>query len=531
MRAMFPLGLTLTWNRALTAFFLAVAIAWAATRLLHGPWSLVAIGVVALLVLSVVLVTWRGAALSLLLWGRIARRRVKATAADVAAIDHRLRWTTTSVGIRADGYDLVAVVAVDGPSHAPSVLDHHQVKSAATLPVDVVADALRQFDVKLSAIDIVSVGHRRAPAGHHHHSDTYTTVVGDHSAVGERRTWCVLRLNTFDNAAAVASRDSVAATLAACAQRLTAELVAHRCPARMVSTAELDDVDEALLAGVGAEAHSGWGGLSSPVGTVASYSLTPADIASATLDRLWSPDTDATATTIQLRRGPGGQVRIGAMVRYATAGPQLRPPLTGLNPLSGRHDLGLLSGLIQPAVPPVLAPQRSLADGEDLRAPIGATGIIVGTLPSGHPLLVPLQSADPTGTANVTVAGDLALLVQIAQRSAATGMRVAVVTARPAPWRDANATGLRVVRELPPELPDNGRGMMVLYDHPQAVPGPRAAVVVRAVERGTASVADVHLEQDSNTTAVIRTAEFQYRINIDVRAERSQINASGRRVA
>jgi hypothetical protein len=73
--------------------------------------------------------------------------------------------------------------------------------------------------------------------------------------------------------------------------------------------------------------------------------------------------------------------------------------------------------------------------------------------------------------------------------------------------------------------------MMVLYDHAQATAGPRAEVVVRAVDPGSASVADVHLEQDSNTTAVIRTAEFQYRIHIDVRAERSQINASGRRAA
>jgi type VII secretion protein EccE len=530
MRAMFPAGVALAWNRTLTAFVLAVAIAWASTTLLRGPWSLVAISVVALFMLAVVLVTWRGAPLSTLLWGRIGRRRVDLSN-EAVEVDHRLRWTTATSAIRGAGYDLVAVVAVDGPSHAPSVLDHHQVESAATLPVGVVADALRQYDVELSGIDIVSAGRRRAPVSHHHHSDIYTTIVGDHSAVGERRTWCVLRLNAFDNVAAVASRDSVAATLAACAQRLAIELSAHRCPARVVSSAELGDVDSALLAGIGSEVHSGWGGLSTSSAHLATYTLTPAEISSATLDRLWSPDTDATATTVQLRPAPGGEVRIGAMVRYATAGPQLRPPLTGLNPLSGRHDLGLLSGLIRPAPPPVLAPRRTLVDDEGLRAPIGATGIIVGTLPSGHPLLVPLRSANPAATSSVTVAGDLALLVQIAQRSAATGMRVAVVTARPGPWRDANNVGLRVVRQLPAELPEDGRGMMVLYDHPQAATGPRAEVVVRAVERGSASVADVHLEQDSNTTAVIRTAEFQYRVRIDVRAERSQIEAAGRRAA
>ena len=74
--------------------------------------------------------------------------------------------------------------------------------------------------------------------------------------------------------------------------------------------------------------------------------------------------------------------------------------------------------------------------------------------------------------------------------------------------------------------------MMVVYDH-FGVPSnhPSAAVTVRAVERGTASVADVHLEQDSSETAVIRTAEFRYRLHIDVSKERNDIAAASRRVA
>jgi hypothetical protein len=44
-------------------------------------------------------------------------------------------------------------------------------------------------------------------------------------------------------------------------------------------------------------------------------------------------------------------------------------------------------------------------------------------------------------------------------------------------------------------------------------------------------VADVHLEQDSNSTAVIRTAEFRYRLHIDVQSERNDIAAAARRVA
>lgn len=529
MRSMFPIGLNTGWARMVTAFLLGVAISWAATALPPGPWAVLAATAAGLPLLAAVLVNWRGAALSTLLWGRIVRRRA-AVRTPARAVDHRPAGAD-AVAIRARGHDLVAVVAVDGPSHSPSVLDHHRVQSASTLPVGVVAAALDQFDVALSGIDILSAGRRRAPANHHHYSDTYTTVVGDHSAVGQRRTWCVLRLNSFDNAAAVAARDSVAATLAACAQRLAAELTAHRCPARVVDSAELDDIDTALALGVGSGARSGWRGVETVTATLASYAVTPADISTATLDRLWSPDSEATATTVQLRRGPDGEPRIGVLVRYATAGPQLRPPLTGLNALSGRHDSGRLAGLIDPAPPPVLAPHRRLGAIEDLRAPIGATGIILGSTASGHPLLLPLESADPAGVVTVTVAGEPALLMQIAQRSAAAGLRVAVVTAQPAAWRDAAAPGLRVLAELPPELPGDGRGMMVVYDSPGTGAIPRAAVTVRSVEHGSASVADVHLEQDSATTAVIRTTEFSYRLTVDLRAERNQINASTRRAA
>ena len=119
MRAMFPMGLTLRWNRMLAAFFLAVAIAWAGTRLLRGLWSLAAVAVVTGLVLSVVLVTWRGAPLSMLAvgphWPPPRRRHGQGHrwSRPPVAVDHDLG------GNPRRGSDLVAVVAVDGPSHSP----------------------------------------------------------------------------------------------------------------------------------------------------------------------------------------------------------------------------------------------------------------------------------------------------------------------------------------------------------------------------------------------------------------------------
>jgi type VII secretion protein EccE len=529
MRTTFPVNLSLLWWRVITAFLGVVALLWVVGLLLHGP-ALIVVSVITVMVwVALWLVTWRAAPVGTLLGRRLTSRQIPAP--DSVVVEHRVRWSADTVAIRNHGDELVAVVVVDGPAFSPSVLDQHRVQSAATLPIHVVAEALRQFDVRLSGIDIVSAGRRRAPDPHHPYAATYSRVIGDHGAVGQRRTWCILRLNTRTNAGAVAARDSVAATLAVCAQRLAVELRANGGPARVADAAELDDFDTALTELKCQGARARWSGLTHSSGTVAAYWVSPADLSTATLDRLWAPDTDHTVTTIQLRPGDVGSVDVGALVAYSTPGMQKQPPATGLNPCTGRHDLGVRAAMPDPATPTLLAPHRRLRVGEELRAPIGATGIMLGVTAAHHPLLVTLTNPRPGRTSTVTVAGELALLVQIAQRMAASGFRVAVLTERPERWCDVTAAGLRVVTELPAEFDNRGRDVMVLYDQPHAGPNPDVAVVLRAIERGSASVADVHLEQDSSTTAVIRTAEFRYRAHIDVQAERNLITATTRRAA
>ena len=80
-------------------------------------------------------------------------------------------------------------------------------------------------------------------------------------------------------------------------------------------------------------------------------------------------------------------------------------------------------------------PARDLVEGERLAVAIGATGIIIGTTPTGHPLLIDV--GDPTEMATVTIAGELALTVQVALRAAATGYQVLVCTQRPQRWPEA----------------------------------------------------------------------------------------------
>ncbi|WP_179475824.1 type VII secretion protein EccE [Mycolicibacterium vinylchloridicum] len=531
MKSTFPIGLRLTWWRVILAFLFTVALLAAGTHLWHGPVALAVPITVAVLLDAALLITWRQETLAALAWGRLLRRHADPTV-NAPVSSHRPRWTTDELAIRGDDFEALAVVAVDGPSHSPSVLDQHRVHSGVLLPVEVVARAVQQFDVKLAGIDIHSVGRRRAGEDHHHYAATYSSVIADYGAVGERSTWCVLRMRSRDNAGAVAARDSVAATLAACARRLAVELGAHGCPSRLVDAAELAELDTAIAGPLARGAHAQWSALVHPAGAATNYWLSPQDITTETLDRLWAPDTDATMTSIQLRPQAGGTVSVGMLVRYCTAGLLKEPPLRGLNPLSGQQEQALRATMLEPAVPALQLPHRALSAGEKLRAPIGATGILIGTTAKHHPMLVPLGDSRPGRRASVTVAGELALLFQIARRAAATGYRVAVVSSRPEHWRAAIAPGLRVVREVPDELPDNGRAMMVVYDHLGTTGNhPTAAVTVRAVNPGTASVADVHLEQDSNGTAVIRTAEFRYRLHIDVQSERNDIAAAIRRVA
>lgn len=536
MTPMFPLGVQASWARLVTAFVAAVGVLVVITSVLAGSAALWVSIVLAALVVVVLVLTWRQEHV-LTLAVRRWRRAQKELLAVAEAADHAARWPAVAAAVRGEGDELIAVVAVDGRSHTPSVLDHNRVQSPATLPIGVVADALRQFDVTLSGIDVLSVGRRRAPNQHHPYAATYSRKVGDHGAMGTRRTVCVLRMNSHDNVDAIACRESVAATLTACAQRLAVELTAQHCPARVVDSAELADIDAMLGAGVGHPARPGWGGVHHDGGSVTTYWVSPQDISTQTLDRIWVPDCDYTTTALQLRPGPGQSTEVGMLVRYATGGPLREPPVLGLNPLSGRHDLGVRASLADAPTPVLRVPHRALASDEDLRAPIGATGVIVGSTMSGHVLLVNFADALPDGTSTVTVAGEVAQLVQLAMSHSAIGYQVFVRSSRPETWRDASGAGLHIVPGLPPKLPNNGDGVVVIYDDPRAnagssaaraAAGPRAAITVRLVPAHTASVADVHVEQDSADTCVIRTAEFTHRLNCDLSTERNLIRTQKR---
>ncbi len=182
----------------------------------------------------------------------------------IPAIDHQRRFSRNLIGLREFEGQLVAVIAVDEKADALSAGHPRETVSSVTLPVAAVAAALHQFDVRLDAIDIVSVRKRLVAE-----ADPSSPRTADEPPAGvQHGTWLVLRMDPQHNIPAVVVRDSVASTLAAAVERLADEVGRRRCAARPLTGDELADVDAAVAAVLQpSSTRPGWLTSSNPTGT------------------------------------------------------------------------------------------------------------------------------------------------------------------------------------------------------------------------------------------------------------------------
>ncbi|ORX07352.1 type VII secretion protein EccE [Mycolicibacillus trivialis] len=397
MKAQSPLGLALSWLRLVVVFLLAVAVmavvsnwpdAW---RRDIAWWS--GIGVVAAIAV-LALITFRGMPLATLIarwFGNFFRdAETELTAGRTAAIDHRHRFGHATVGVREHDGMLVAAVAVGAPGE----------NTDGALPVRAIAAGLRQFDVRLDGIDIVSVNTTAPPAV-------------ENGIEHRPTTWLVLRMDPQQNVDAVTVRDSLAATIAAAAERVAEDLGRRRLDAFPLTAAELAELDDAVLAGLqpdglvprlrfakrydgSAAAGKRAAGTKHPEGKHAegkhaetrrarsrraepvardrknpdgyatSFWVSPKDLDTETLDKVWQLDADATVLTVRLIPRHY-QVEVSAWVRYHTTERISKEQRRGLNYLIGRQLRAVTAALPVPAVQPVLTvPARALSDDDPL---------------------------------------------------------------------------------------------------------------------------------------------------------------------
>ncbi|OIN79180.1 type VII secretion protein EccE [Mycobacterium malmoense] len=388
MKAQRRFGLSLSWPRVTTVFLVDIVIMLVAS---HSPDSWqgdhhiafwVGVGLAGLVTL-LSLVTHHGltvtSGLATWLWDWSADPGATLTTGCTPALDHQRRFGRDKVGVREHEGHLVTVIAVDGgEDDAPG--RHRHRTTSAVLPVLAVADGLRQFDIHLDGIDIVSVKVRRGGPGVRAAEKSKLDdwgpeewgLVSDQPASYVHRTWLVLRMNPQRNVAAIAARDSLASTLVAATERLAQDLDGQTCAARPLTADELAEVDSAVLADLEPTwSRPGWRHLKHFNGFATSFWLTPSDITTETFEELLLPDVGATVITIRLASGDGVP-QLSAWVRYHSDGRLPRQISSGLNRLTGRQLAAVRASLPAPTARPLLViPGRGLLDDDDVVLSVG----------------------------------------------------------------------------------------------------------------------------------------------------------------
>jgi type VII secretion protein EccE len=379
MKAQREYGLSLSWARVTTVFLIDVALlviashlpdSWQAGRNL-AFW----VGVGLAVILTVVaLLTNGGVPVSSAPIARVRNWYADAEALTVGctpAIDHRREFSRDTVGIREYDGQLIAVIAVDGAGEAGR---HRHRDAIATIPLEAVVTSLRQFDVRLDSVDVISVGTRNTGKGKGVQSAVRDDFGdGDRRPIEERNTWLVLRMDPQHNVGAVAARDSVACTLAAATERLAHDLDGRSCAARPLTADEILEVDDAVLAGLQpAQVRPFWRYLKTPDGFVTSFWVSPGDITSETLEGLWQTDADVTVMTIRII-AEGHEADVSVWVRYHSDKRLRKEAFSGLNRLTGRQLGAVAASLPAPTSRrPLPMPSRTITTAEDILVPVGA---------------------------------------------------------------------------------------------------------------------------------------------------------------
>ncbi|BBX44856.1 type VII secretion system ESX-5 subunit EccE5 [Mycobacterium cookii] len=377
MKAQREYGLSLSWARVTTVFLIDVALLVIASHL-PDNWQAdrnltfwIGVGL-AVIVTVAALLTNGGVPVASAPIARIRNWYADPEALTVGctpAIDHRRQFSRETVGIREYDGQLIAVIAVDGAGEA----GRHRHRDALTtsIPLEAVITSLRQFDVRLDSVDIISVGTRSAASGVQ--SAVADDVDGGRRPIEERNTWLVLRMDPQHNVSAVAARDSVACTLAAAAERLAHDLDGRSCAARPLSADEIADVDDAVLAGLQpANVRPFWRYLKTPDGFVTSFWVSPGDITSETLEELWLTDADVTVMTIRII-AEGREADVSVWVRYHSDKRLRKEAFSGLNRLTGRQLGAVAASLPAPTSRrPLPMPSRTLTTADEILVPVGA---------------------------------------------------------------------------------------------------------------------------------------------------------------
>jgi type VII secretion protein EccE len=372
-------------------------------------------------------------------WGyqRNRRRRdasrLPADPFDVAGSDD------LQIGFRWDGTTLLSLINIDANPQAMTVLEPGMTVSGEMVPVQVLIDCLRQFDIVLDSIDIISQGARSH--GHTEVAAVYDVVLGPLPAIAQRSVWVAVRFDPSKCAEAVrhrgGGRDGILRTAATATRRVANRLTEAGLRPRILSATGIAAATNQLSDGVNlATVEETWDVCRDGQFRLCSFAVEPELLTTAGLGLLWTVPSYSTTVCLSLRDDAEHElVKIRGLVRFdSEVGVSVHLP--GLTHLRGLQYSALACSL---PIPPPDRPVGYWAYGQrdvevrELAVPASGCGQVIGADEQGRAVALPLFGPQIT---RVDICGTLHLAQQVVLRSLALGARVLVHTRRPAQWRD-----------------------------------------------------------------------------------------------
>ncbi len=401
------------------------------------PWWLIL--VVAVAVLVVVTASYNGATLAgwLVRLVRLNYFRRRSRAAQARAT---LPGPFTvdlagagPVGMIWDGQYAVTMIALHGRAFSPTVLVPSGADTIDNVPVGAIMSQLRQFaGLELHSVDVVSAGSRVAADGRY--TPKYEEIVGDRAAVGQRRTWLVLRLSPQACLAAMLYRGDAAAATAAATERIRQALLRSGCRAVTCTKKQITAAVDDLLAGADLlRMQEGWTQLDTAADYVTTYRVPGNELSTKVLNDVWTVRSNATVIAVRLTADPAGQVSASAVVRLHTSAPLTHPPLRALRSVAGQAFDSVLASLpLGDRALRLEMSARKLTAPDDLLIPVAASGPMFGMTVTGVPFLMPLT--DPLRATKISLVADLSTTIPLLLRASAAGAIILIHTDRPEVW-------------------------------------------------------------------------------------------------
>ncbi|MCB0940331.1 MAG: type VII secretion protein EccE [Mycobacterium sp.] len=417
-------------------------------------------------------------------------------------------------GVRyQDGVAAVAIQLLGKPYSPTFFTGSTSTQTRNTIDVrDLLADMHQSLGVTLESLTVISAGARRRSSGDY--PRVYDTLIGTPPYAGQRETWLVIRLHALDNADALQWRVSVGTMALAAAQRIAAGLRCRDVRARVATAPDIVEL-ERRMGRAALESHNQrWRTVRGDGGWLTTYAYRPRDVTTELLGQAWSLRADGVIQNVTVF--PDGEATATLTVR--TPQPPNTPPSVMLRPLPGEQASAVAAGMCG-ARPHLRGVPRG-ALGPHLVIPVGPSGILLGKLPTGERLLLPL--ADPGEFSRVHIAAEDSIAKRIIVRAAGAGDRITVHSSELRRWTSVRMPQIAVTDQA---RPASATTISVVDGTVNPAPRPNTVVSVGPPGVTRRGPADVLIVQTGPATVEVTIATDVYQVEVELfRAENRYVS-------